>query len=393
LVLTGQLANELQPDTVVPFTVDHQQATALLQRWVGKRRYVPKDFYSPERVDQLTGLYFPLYCVDATLDAEVEGSSVRGDDNPPSEMVAAAGQVQIENLPIDALRDSPVQPLMDVLQPWDLRQAVPFAPHYLSGFSTERRDLEFTDVEAYAARSLDLTSQRVLATEMFRTHKAVQKARPLTQLQLWGQSQLRAWRHRYTLVPAWLIFYSAPGGKQYSFGINGQTGETHGTLPYDRRKLDRETWGILALVAALPVLGIVVSLLEALIGGEAATAAMALVELPVMIPLLLIAWGAGAFIRGVVRYRYNLPFQADRRDQAVGHTVVMTRNESHPGNAKAFPPMVQRWQARGRTLPIIFLPPPADQPDGLAEDFESLQAVPPSMSSYNHLLEVKIVPR
>ncbi|MDR0365976.1 MAG: hypothetical protein LBH68_03995, partial [Bifidobacteriaceae bacterium] len=349
LVLTGQLTAELQPDSVVPFTIDHEQATAILKQWVGKRRYVPKDFYSADRVDKLTGCYFPVYAVDAAMDVEVEGTGRKTVTQGIGYLIEAAGQVQIENLPVDALRTSVARPLMDVLQPWDLRRSVPFRPHYLSGFTTERRDMEFTEVEPAAGKHLGRSGRRVMATELFRTLNWQLQSNRFGELQLWGQTKIQTWRHRYALVPAWLIFYTGTGGEQYFFGINGQTGETQGSLPHDRRKLDRETWGITlatVLVALLSALSLVLPVVAA---SSDPLGSGILASLPALLgwaPLVAIAWGAGAWIRMNVRHRYKLPAHPDRRDQAVGYSVKLTRHTSRPAEELDGAELLSRWAQR-----------------------------------------------
>lgn len=83
-----------------PHTVTAAQAQAIFKEWIGKKRYVPKGFYAADRVDQLTGLYFPVYSVDAALEVEVEGLGTKRIDSDQSYRLKAAGEVQIENLAV-----------------------------------------------------------------------------------------------------------------------------------------------------------------------------------------------------------------------------------------------------------------------------------------------------
>jgi hypothetical protein len=255
VVLTGQLAKGLEPDTVVPFTISHDQALAIFHDWITKKRYLAKGFYSRDRVDQLQGIYFPYFAVDAELDTNVEGTAhyeTGSGDNRQDHYfhVIRQGQVQIENLPQEALRFSRADKMINRLLPWDLTKQTQFAPQYLVGFQTERRDLDFGEVQHEAAKDLDLAARRLMATDV------LQRDSRFSDVRLWGASRIRRWRHRYTLLPAWVLFYIAPGGGLYYFGINGQTGEAAGRVPLNKRKLLAHT----LLIASLGVLVILAGL-------------------------------------------------------------------------------------------------------------------------------------
>jgi hypothetical protein len=230
-VLIGQLSQELRPDTIVPFTITADEARGIFQAWIAKKRYLKAGFYSDQRVDELVGVYFPYFAVDAQADIQVEGT---GSTSETRTHVVREGEIQIENLPQEALRSNRANKLVNRLLPWDMTKQVPFTPAYLSGFQTERRDVSFEDAAAEAAHNIDLAGRRVMATDIFNANP------DLNFVQLWGLSRIKQWRHRYTLLPAWVLFYTAPTGERYYFGINGQTGEAIGWLPVDRKKLLRD---------------------------------------------------------------------------------------------------------------------------------------------------------
>ncbi|MDR2114210.1 MAG: TFIIB-type zinc ribbon-containing protein [Bifidobacteriaceae bacterium] len=255
VVLIGQLAQGLQPDSVVPFQVAEDQARNIFHQWISKKRYVQAGFYSRERIDKLDGVYFPYFAVDAQLDVQAEGTahySVHRNKNTEHHYytVVREGEVQIANLPQEALKASRANKMINRLLPWDLTRQVEFTPQYLSGFQSERRDLDFNDVQNDVMYHLDLAGRRLLATDVFQGNRRYQD------LKLWGASRLKQWKHRYTLLPAWVLFYIAPGGELFYFGINGQTWEAVGRLPVNSRKLLRDSAVISGLGALVSVLGL-----------------------------------------------------------------------------------------------------------------------------------------
>jgi hypothetical protein len=254
VVLIGQLSREWEPDTLVPFTIGADQARAIFEAWLAKKRYIKAGFYSQQRIDRLVGMYYPYFVVDAQATVQAEGTahySTGGDDSEDYYYhVFREGEAQIQNLPQEALRANRADKLINRLLPWDLTRQVPFAPQYLTGFQAERRDLSFEDVATQAAYHVDLAGRRVMATDIVNANRTFQDVR------LWGASQIKQWRYRYTLLPAWVLFYTAPTGELYYFGINGQTGETAGELPVDRSKLLRDAVLLSAGGALISILGV-----------------------------------------------------------------------------------------------------------------------------------------
>ncbi|MDR1800070.1 MAG: TFIIB-type zinc ribbon-containing protein [Bifidobacteriaceae bacterium] len=252
VVLKGQLAAGLAPDSVVPFAITAERARELFDAWISGKHYVKPGFYSKHRIDKLDGVYFPYFAVDAQLDCNVYGvghwtTGTGKDRQDHYRDFARSGRVGVWDLPQEALKANRANKMINRLLPWHIDQEQPFVPQYLAGFQTERRDLDFQDVAKEAAANVELATKRLIATQVFQEEAKFQD------LTIYGPTTIADWKHRYTLLPAWVLFYIAPGGELYYFGVNGQTGEAAGKLPVNKRKL--------ALHATLlSILGAVVSL-------------------------------------------------------------------------------------------------------------------------------------
>ena len=67
VVLSGKLDGAYEPDSVIPFEVDQKTARERFKEWIGKKRYVPGDFYSPEQMKRLEGIYYPYWTFGLSL--------------------------------------------------------------------------------------------------------------------------------------------------------------------------------------------------------------------------------------------------------------------------------------------------------------------------------------
>ncbi|MDR1442848.1 MAG: hypothetical protein LBJ02_10805, partial [Bifidobacteriaceae bacterium] len=128
---------------------------------------------------------------------------------------------------------------------------------YLVGFQTERRDLDFEEVAPQAAHEVDMAGRRLMAQDIFSRNWVFED------VELWGTTRIKQWRHRYTLLPAWVLFYTAATGEVFYFGINGQTGEAVGRLPLNRSKLIRDS----VLISVVGVVVALFGLLRILVGA------------------------------------------------------------------------------------------------------------------------------
>ena len=57
VVLSGRLLGRFAPDEIIPFTIDREKAVEIFNQWIGRKRFVPKAFYSPDQIEKITGVY------------------------------------------------------------------------------------------------------------------------------------------------------------------------------------------------------------------------------------------------------------------------------------------------------------------------------------------------
>lgn len=246
VVLTGRLSGDYLPQYVIPFGIERENAIHGFLEWVRKKKFVPKNFFSPDQIAKVSGVYFPYWMVDSDLNATLEGQATkirvwRAGDTEYTETqyyrIRRTGDIFVGDLPRNAL-NKPNRELIDGVIPFDMRGSKTFQNVYLSGFMAEKRNLEAVqfqqdvEQEAFGLSNSALRSTCVgYTTVQANTHINHMKSN---------------WK--YTLLPVWVLTYGIHGGKINYYALNGQTGKVRGVLPV--------SYGKLFLISLLLALGV-----------------------------------------------------------------------------------------------------------------------------------------
>lgn len=67
VVFSGRLSGDHMPDFVIPFAIDKKEATSRFLSWIGKKKFVPGDFFSRDQIEKLSGIYFPYLIYSCVL--------------------------------------------------------------------------------------------------------------------------------------------------------------------------------------------------------------------------------------------------------------------------------------------------------------------------------------
>ncbi|WP_130837595.1 hypothetical protein [Lachnoclostridium sp. Marseille-P6806] len=237
IVMMGQFSGGLKPDCIIPFKLDREAAKQALRKHCGGKKLLPRIFLEENHIDELKGVYVPVWLFDAealaTIRYRAEKEREWDDDRfrykeTSYYTVLRGGSLTFESVPVDGsgkMDDA----LMESVEPYDSREAVPFQTAYLAGYLADKYDV-------------DSETSRKRADERIRrsTEEAFRKT-------VTGYSRVEAEdcgirlnnaKARYALYPVWLLNTSWNGGK-YVFCMNGQTGKLVGDLPMDKGLLNR----------------------------------------------------------------------------------------------------------------------------------------------------------
>lgn len=251
VVLTDRAKGDFQPDKVIPFKFDKEEATNRFLSWVSKKRYVPKSFYSTSQLEKITGMYLPYWEVDANYRMNVSGTGytkkVRrvGDTeytDTSSYKVVRNGEFGVSNV-IELAYKKIEKPLIDSISPYDIDNAEPFKVFYLNGFFSETYELTKDDITPVMNDRLKKYKEEVVKS-FFDGYNSYE-------IDYENSDEIdRKWN--YVLLPTWIMTYDF-NDKKYVYAMNGQTGKAFGDLPIDDRLIlkDAAIFGVIIFLIAL----------------------------------------------------------------------------------------------------------------------------------------------
>lgn len=252
VVLSGKLSGEQMPALVIPFRITQEEARNRFVSWIGKKKYVPSAFFSKKQIEKLSGIYFPYWTYDCTMQGRLNGTARdvrvwRTGDMEYTETkvfsIRRAGQISLHDISRNALKKSQGK-MMEGILPFDLSEAKDFHTGYLSGFQAEIKDIEKETFEQDVASEADGYVRNLLAgTVTSHGNFTVDSFHADVRKDIW----------HYVLLPIWVLTYRS-GKDTYYFAMNGQTGKVCGKLPLDAKKLGITCAGIFAVVTALVTL-------------------------------------------------------------------------------------------------------------------------------------------
>ena len=248
VVMTGQFADALRPDLVIPFKVDKKGAMAALQNHYKGKTLLPKVFKDENHIQEVKGLYVPVWLFDTDADAHLRYKATRVRCWSDSQYnytetqhysVTRAGNIGFENVPVDGSTKMD-DALMESIEPFDIREGVDFQTAYLAGYLADKYDVD-------AESSIERANQRIRqSTEdaFADTVHGYSSVIPVS-----TNIRLQNGRARYALYPVWIL-NTIWNGQKFTFGVNGQTGKAAGDLPMDKGAFWRWLLGVSGAVAA-----------------------------------------------------------------------------------------------------------------------------------------------
>ena len=247
-VMMAQFAGSLKPDCVIPFKLDKQAAINALKNHYKGKRLLPKVFSDNNHLQEIQGVYVPMWLFDAKANADVRfkatkvraWSDSRYDYTQTSYFaLSRSGSLGFRQIPVDGSTKMD-DALMESIEPFDASQAVDFQTAYLAGYMADKYDV---DAEASIPRANE------------RIKKSTEDAFAATAngytsvIADYSSVRLSQGQTRYALYPVWLL-NTKWEGKLYTFAMNGQTGKLVGDLPVDKALCKKWFAGIMAAVSA-----------------------------------------------------------------------------------------------------------------------------------------------
>lgn len=247
-----------QPQLLLPFKKDRDEAGKALKRWIGKRWFAPNALkkYPADR-ERFIGMYLPYWTYDAQTSTRYNGErgdnyTVRRERTGPdgknrsvtetkTRWHLVEGQVKrdFNDVLVCATRSLP-EAMIQQLEPWPLEDLVPYQKGYLRGFQTETYQVNLED-------GLEVAKKRmtpVIRTDI-RRHIGGDHQRIHAMETAWADLTFK-----HVLMPVWVSAYRFRG-KAYRFLVSAQTGEVQGERPWSAIKI---TLAVACLATAIAVI-------------------------------------------------------------------------------------------------------------------------------------------
>ena len=249
IVMSGNFSGDLKPDLVIPFKLDKKAATAALNKHLEGKRLLPKVFKEQNHIDEIKGVYVPVWLFDTHADANMiykgekrktwSDSSYRYTEISYYSAVRE-GTLSFANVPVDGSSKMP-DDLMESIEPFDIKDAVEFKTAYLSGYLADRYDVS-------AEKSVERANQRIKRSTEQAFISTVQGYSNVTTES--SNVRFNNGKAKYALYPVWILNTTWNGNK-YTFAMNGQTGKFVGDLPADPSAAMKLFFGITAVSTAV----------------------------------------------------------------------------------------------------------------------------------------------
>ena len=164
VIIKEKFSGGLKPDLIIPFKLDRETAKKKYTEYIKSQKYVPKLFLEEAHIDKIMGLYVPEWLLSCDVEADLLYTAKEIDESDKdfyhlteiSEYdILRKGNFRINSLPVDgsAKMDDAV---MDSIEPFDIKDAVEFNAAYLSGFFSDRYDVNLNNcLEQHTSTFLD----------------------------------------------------------------------------------------------------------------------------------------------------------------------------------------------------------------------------------------------
>ena len=250
ITLKGRLKGELKPDYIIPFKLDKKAAKEKFAEHLKGKKLLPRVFKDEAHIDEIKGMYVPYWLFDSKVDAHMRYKATRTRNWSDSRYnytetshfaVIREGNISFSHVPVDG-SEKMADDLMESLEPYNFKEAVPFQSAYFAGYFADKYDVDEKASITRAHERIRHSTEAKFINTVTGYSSVVQDG---------GNIQLVDGQTHYAMYPVWIL-NTTWNGEKYLFAMNGQTGKFVGNLPVDKslmKKYFAKALGITTLVA------------------------------------------------------------------------------------------------------------------------------------------------
>lgn len=256
----------IKPGAVLPFKVTRTKAAEEFRRWLSGLWFAPGELKNYASASGgIKGMFIPYWTYDSRVTTQYEGQ--RGEDYHETEQYEAedssgntvtrsrrvtltrwhhtSGIVEnrFDDVLVLAGKSLPAG-IIASLEPWDLKNLVPYSDQYMSGFQAEAYQLDLGEGFEKAKGLMDGAVRRSIERDIGGDRQQISLAR----------SQYDDITFKHILLPVWISAYRYRD-KTFRFIVNARTGQVQGERPWSVFKI---AMAVIAVLFALLVIAILV---------------------------------------------------------------------------------------------------------------------------------------
>ena len=224
------LTSARRPARIIPFKQTKKEAQEAFLAW-GKQGFLtPSDFTSSATLNKITGIYVPFWLFNCTTHCDYTGNAIKTYTKlNGTNLVQVTDDYTIKRsfdstytaVPADASKNMDDN-TMDLLEPFDVSELVPFKMAYLSGFFAEKYTYTAKDLVPRMENRLKEFNEQAVKDDCKGAYTTIKTTK--------NNLKVLNANAEYVMLPVWLLRYRYKD-KMYEFAMNGQTGQMVGTRP------------------------------------------------------------------------------------------------------------------------------------------------------------------
>lgn len=252
IILDERIEGAYTPGRIIPFKLGKESVKGLIREKFKKCTFAPTDFLSEVRLNTMTGEYIPFWMYNYHTRCQFQGEGVKRRTWVAGNVeytessyyqVVRDMSIEFEGIPADASVKMP-DGIMDLLEPYNYGELVPFQPEYMSGFLGEKYNMAAELIEGRAHAKMESSAATMLQqsisgySSLAPANRSITAPNPDTE---------------FDLLPVWVYRYRYKD-KEYPFYVNGQTGKIIGTTPISQAKVwayGATLWACLTAIIAM----------------------------------------------------------------------------------------------------------------------------------------------
>ncbi|WP_353116712.1 hypothetical protein [Myroides odoratus] len=245
----------IHPQYIAPFDFEEDQAKAIFNHWIKNLPNLPKKMKRGRLTTQkITGVYVPFWTYDMHASSEFTGErglvyyETIGDNNNKREVRRVAWtHVKgnffnfYDDILIAGTKSLKSDLVLQLSSFWNLKKLQPIQPDYLTGFITEKYQIDLQNAFSQAKSSVTYSQRDLAERQIGGDEQRIYQV----------DTTLSNITFKHILLPLYVSYFTYKN-KHYSFYINGVNGKIVGEYPQSKLKL------IIAHIITSIIMGLII---------------------------------------------------------------------------------------------------------------------------------------